>query len=153
MPHATFHKTMTSGREDYKWTTLEKLATALRTSDHWLRHGGDNGPVPNGPVPPRPGQDWKRHGELPGWKESIERLRAEAEQRVPGAAYFAGADLIVFCPVDSITPELALAVSAYAWETRTPAERRRYEDLDIQEAERLAAERRGKPAAKRRVAK
>jgi hypothetical protein len=123
-----------AGAKDHRRQTFAKIATALRVSEHWLDYGGNDGPVPTGIVPPRPGQAWPRHGDVPGWKESVDALVKLEPPPLPVEELRAGANLPVYRPVERITPELALAVSRYAWETSTYAEQRSY---TTQEAEAL----------------
>lgn len=152
LPNATFHRIVNGGRTEISWRTGEKIAAALRTSEQWLKHGGDNGPVPTGPVPPRPGVAWTRHGDLPGWKEAEAMARSEVPQRVPGAAYFAGADAVVTRPIDLATVDIVVWISGYAYQIATQGEKRRWEDQDIRDAERRQEERRAPRPLKRRVA-
>lgn len=139
LPQGTFSRTISGDRTEHHWKTYELLAVALRIQENWLKHGGDNGPVPNGgrAIPPRNTKVWPRHGDLPGWKEAVEAARAENKVE-PQAAFFAGADMPVIRPVDVATAELAIAASVYAWIISMPTERDRYEELDVKETERRA---------------
>lgn len=130
LPAATFSRTVSGQRTEHRRGNFEKLALVLQVSQHWLDHGGDDGPVPTGPVPPRPGMLWTCHGALPGWKESVVRAcEVDGGPPVPAAAFRAGADMVVLRLVDLVTPELATACAAYAWETSTVAEKKRYQGL------------------------
>lgn len=105
---------------------FKAICAAVRASEHWIEFGGADAPVATEVVPPRPGLDWKRYGELPGWRESVAIALRDATQRVPKEAFLAGAELPVYRHVDRITPELAIAAAAFAWETSTPTEQTTY---------------------------
>lgn len=145
LPQAFFSRLVSGERSNPTHDNFTSMCVALRCKQQWMDRGGDDGPVPTGIVPPRPGTDWIRHADLPYWKESVTHACAAKVPRVPRAAFFAGGDLVVFRPVDVATPELAIAAAVYAWETSTPAERKQYENLDIDDAE----ARRTRPLAKR----
>jgi hypothetical protein len=130
LPNGTFSRLISRTREDPRGTTLDAIAKTLHLSLDWLLHGGDDGPVPTGIVPPRPGTIWICHGELRGWPEAVATNLRLQRPRCPPQAFRAGADMPVYRPVDQVTPELALAAAIYAWETSTPAEQRRYSDIE-----------------------
>jgi len=131
LANALLSKTIT-GKSRHQWRdTYRTLANALRVSEHWLEFGGEgDAPTPTGIVPPRPGMKWMRHGDVRGWLEAVEIAKLDARPRVPPEAFQAGADLPVYRPILKMTPELAIAVAAYAWETSTDAEQTFYSSLE-----------------------
>lgn len=68
------------------------------------------------------------------------------KRKCPAEAFLAAADMPIYRPVDEVTPELALAAAIYAWATSTPAEQRRYADLETERL-RAAAKNPGKQKA------
>lgn len=144
LPNATFSRVISGEREEPRGTTLDKISAALNCKLEWLMRGGDEGPVPTGIVPPRPGMVWKCHGDLPRWYEVVEPLKKK--RRCPAEAFLAAADMPIYRPVDQVTPELALAAAVYAWATSTPAEQRRYAQRET-ELLRTAAKNAGKQKA------
>lgn len=130
----TFSKVFQRGYEHLSAENMRALAAALRSSRTWLEVGGNDGPIPTGIVPPRPGLPWARHGELPGWPEAVALAMAVPLQRVPSEAYLAGADLPVYRPVERVTAELATAIATYAWETSTFAEQAKYSTQETRRA-------------------
>lgn len=125
--YGTLSHVMKGRRSQHQHETFREMARALRVSEAWL-HGDDGarGPTLTGMLPPRPGTKWVRHGDVPGWRESVALAQLEPKQVVQGPAFLAGADLPVFRPLDRITPDIALAASMYAFETATPEEQTRY---------------------------
>lgn len=126
LPHATLSKTIMGQRTKHQRVTVPKIAKALRVTMHWLDYGGEYGPIPTGIVPPRPGTKWMRHEDLPGWAEAVAFALREPHPPIPPEAFLAGADMPVYKPLDRVTPEIAIAVSLYAWETSTGAEQAQY---------------------------
>jgi hypothetical protein len=132
LPNGTFSRLIIGARAELRGTTLGLISKALTVRLEWLLNGGDDGPVPTGIVPPRPGTVWKCYGELPGWTEAVEASRRMTRPRCPAQAFRAAADMPVYRPVDQVTPELAVAAAIYAWETSTPAEQVHYSLLEAQ---------------------
>jgi len=134
-------------RAEFRGDTFGKIGKALRVTEAWLRAEEDaRGPTLTGFLPPRPGTKWRRHGDLPGWRESVALALLEPRQMVPPAAFLAGADMPVFRPLDRVTPEIALAAAMYAYETSTKEEQTKY---STQEARMSSA---GQPSGKMRAA-
>lgn len=131
MHYGTLSHVMSGRRSHHRMATFPLMAQALRVTEAWLRGDeGARGPTLTGMLPPRPGTKWIRHGDLPGWKGSVELARLEPKQIIPSAAYLAGADLPVFRPIDRMTPEIAVAVSLYAYETSTREEQQKWSTLE-----------------------
>jgi hypothetical protein len=139
LPNAFLSKLVRGSRKQGYADTFSALVEALnglrpkgarvKVTQQWLADGGDDGtPEPTGVVPPRPDQRWRRHGDEPGWGKAVDEALRVSGSTVPPAAYLAGADLPVYRPVDTITPELATAVAIYAWETCTVEDQLRYEE-------------------------
>jgi hypothetical protein len=87
---------------------------------------------------------WKKYGQISGWYDAVEAAKRDPHRRIPDAAFEAGADLPMYRHIDRITPELAAAAAAFAWETSTPTEQTNY---STREAERASAG--GYPSAKK----
>jgi hypothetical protein len=132
---------MISGdRTDLRRDTFRALAAALRVSEDWLDHGGGDDAHPDTPrtsepIPPRPCDKMKRYGELPGWASAVAEILSTWTEPPRAAVLLAGADLPVLREVKApITPEIAYAVSIFAWETSALWERSEYthRTLDIE---------------------
>lgn len=129
LSQATFSKTVTGVRTQHARGTLPKMAEALRVTTKWLDEGKGRGPtLPLGiSVPPRPGgAGWTRHGDVPGWSESVRQALLRDPPVIPPEAFLAGADLPVYRSVHAITAELATWIAGYAWETSSPAQQTKY---------------------------
>lgn len=129
--YGTLSHVMSGRRSHHRADTFPLMARALKCSEAWLRgEDGARGPVLTGMLPPRPGTTWIRHGDVPGWKESVTLALLEPRQIVPPAAFLAGADMPVFRPLDRITPAIAVAAAMYAYETSIREEQVRYSTLE-----------------------
>jgi hypothetical protein len=124
--HSTLSKIVLGKAQHHSYEIFRGIAIALRVSEHWLEFGGEGGPTPTGIVPPRPGMQWIRHGDLKGWEDAVGAALREPDQKVLPEQFLAGADLPVYRPVERVTPEVAIGAAIWAWETSTPAERTRY---------------------------
>lgn len=133
LPNNTLSRVISTERKDLRGKTLDLIAKALNVSIEWLMNGGDDGPVPTGIVPPRPGMAWKCYRDLPDWGEVVETCKRMARQKCPAEAFDAAGDMPIYRPVDQVTPELAVAAAIYAWATSTPAEQRRYARHETEE--------------------
>jgi hypothetical protein len=134
----TFSKVLVRGYEDLSRANMAGIARALRVAQHWLEHGGNDGPLPTGLVPPRPGTATMRHGDLPGWTDAV-AIALAGPLRIPPEAYLAGGDCPVYRPIERISPEVATAIATYAWETSTFAEQARYSSIEAKRAGEVAA--------------
>lgn len=114
---AVLSKTMLGKQQQFEGETFRRLAKALRVSEKWLEQGGKGAPTPTGVVPPRPGRKWMRHGDHSAWQTGVEAALENPQQYVPPAAFRAGAELPMYKPVDTITPEIAIGAAWYAWAT------------------------------------
>lgn len=147
LPNGTFSRLVTGAREEVRGKTLGRISKALDVPVEWLLNGGDDGPVPTGIVPPRPGTVWKSYGELPGWTEAVETNLRMARPKCPAQAFRAAADMPVYRPVDQVTPELAVAAAIYAWQTSTLAEQRHYSLLREAEKTKVGSKTSGRQKA------
>ena len=128
--YGTLSHVVNGRRSHHRLDTFPLMAKALRVSEAWLRgEEGARGPTLTGMLPPRPGTKWTRHGDVPGWRESVALALLEPRQMVPAAAFLAGADMPVFRPLDRVTPEIALAAAMYAYETSTKEEQEKYSTI------------------------
>jgi len=131
----TLSHMMSGRRSQFRFETMPKISEALRVSEPWLRGDEDaRGPTLTGPLPPRPGTKWIRHGEVPGWRGSVELARLEPRQIVPPGGFLLGAEMVVYRPIDRITPGQAIAAALYAYEFSTPDEQAKYSTLEAREA-------------------
>jgi len=119
-------------RVELTTSVMLKVAVALEASLAWLQEGGPDEPEPPvHAIPPRPGTQWIRHSSLPGWEEAKRGAIAfDGMRRLPPEAYQAAGEMTVFRPIERLTPEVVLAVAAYAWETSSFAERARFTTAD-----------------------
>lgn len=144
LSRGTMSRAFTGQRTQHSRKTFHAMCAAVKAAEAWIEFGGTNAPTTTEVVPPRPGMKWRKHGELVGWLDAVEMAKRDPNRKIPDAAFDAGADLPVYRHPERITPELAAAVAAYAWETSTPAEQTVYSTRD---AERASAG--GYPSAKK----
>jgi hypothetical protein len=134
IPKGTLSRMLRGERLNVHRKTFALVALALRTSEHWLEHGGSGGPKTKYVVPPPPGLKWKRCGEVSGWPEAVATAKRDPAPRVPPEAFLAGADMPLYRHLDRITPELAVAIATFAWETCTAEEQTGYSTLEASRA-------------------
>lgn len=133
LPNNTLSRIISSERKDLRGKTLGLIAKALNVKLEWLMNGGEDGPLPTGIVPPRPGTSWQRYRDLPDWDSVVETCRRMARPKCPPEAFDAAGDMPIYRPIDHVTPELAVAAAVYAWATSTPAEQRRYANRETEQ--------------------
>jgi transcriptional regulator with XRE-family HTH domain len=126
LANGTIQKTAKGQRKEHTKSTFRLMAQALRVTESWLEFGGDNGPIPTGMVPPRPGLKWTVYGEMTGWSEAVEEAKRDDRQIVPPEAFRAGAAWPVERPFSRVTPEIATFVSGLAWQLTPPDVQARY---------------------------
>lgn len=127
LPLACISKIFREKRSHHDYDTVRNLARALEVDEQWLKYGGPTGPTPSEPIPPFPGKPWAVYGEIAGWDEAVAVVLADSRQKVPPAAFLAGADCPVVRPVATVTPALAIGVSLFAYEMISPREQARYD--------------------------
>ncbi len=135
LSYGTLSHVMCGRRSQHRPGTFPLMARALGVSEAWLRgEGGARGPMLTGMIAPRPGaRTFRRHGDVPGWQESVTLALLEPRQLVPPAAFLAGADMPVYRPIDRITPEIAIFVAGYCYGTSIPEVQEKYSTRAAQE--------------------
>src|SRR5689334_10535305 len=66
---AVLSKTVLGKQKKHDRDTFRKIALAVNAPEAWLDGSASGAPKPTGVVPPRPGREWLRHGDLPAWRE------------------------------------------------------------------------------------
>jgi len=125
--NATLSRLMRGEREEFHPDTFRRIVLVLNTSEAYLLgQPGARAPALSGMMPPRPGMPWRRHGDVPGWRQSVELALMEKPPVLPPAAFLAGADMPVFAPIELITPEIAIAAAMYAYAIADREDQRSY---------------------------